>query len=294
MRFKSALRFCSQPARSSCHDSVSYESEYKTYDSPQSFDTRSNAIKHGSIARSQQGASTLVLALFVIAILVTAIVAMLFGHKLGYQRGYHSMQTETKQAVITSKESLQELKDLRVSHKIATNQVATAKQELEISLANLKELRDNQQELTVENRQLAQLNELYAEIVSDKGGLPLQILGAKIDPLPENAFEYGFDVAMLASDGSAKRLRPTLTLLDDDDFVEVPLDPVSYSIVGVTRIRGRFTMPAGFKPLQVKLNLKAGGQEVEQLYDWKLGAKVDSMPLSLSDLPEVDESPIEP
>lgn len=294
MRFKSALRFCSQPARSSCHDSVSYESEYKTYDSPQSFDTRSNAIKHGSIARSQQGASTLVLALFVIAILVTAIVAMLFGHKLGYQRGYHSMQTETKQAVITSKESLQELKDLRVSHKIATNQVATAKQELEISLANLKELRDNQQELTVENRQLAQLNELYAEIVSDKGGLPLQILGAKIDPLPENAFEYGFDVAMLASDGSAKRLRPTLTLLDDDDFVEVPLDPVSYSIEGVTRIRGRFTMPAGFKPLQVKLNLKAGGQEVEQLYDWKLGAKVDSMPLSLSDLPEVDESPIQP
>ena len=294
MRFKSALRFCSQPARSSCHDSVSYESEYKTYDSPQSFDTRSNAIKHGSIARSQQGASTLVLALFVIAILVTAIVAMLFGHKLGYQRGYHSMQTETKQAVITSKESLQELKDLRVSHKIATNQVATAKQELEISLANLKELRDNQQELTIENRQLAQLNELYAEIVSDKGGLPLQILGAKIDPLPENAFEYGFDVAMLASDGSAKRLRPTLTLLDDDDFVEVPLDPVSYSIEGVTRIRGRFTMPAGFKPLQVKLNLKAGGQEVEQLYDWKLGAKVDSMPLSLSDLPEVDESPIEP
>lgn len=290
MRFKSTLRFCSQPARLSCRDSVSYELERSPHGSSQSFDTRSNAI----IARSQQGASTSVLALFVIAILVTAIVAIVFGHKLGYQRGYHSTQTETKQAVITSKESLQELKDLRVSHKIATNQVATAKQELEISLANLKELRDNQQALTVENRQVAQLNELYAKIVSDKGGLPLQILGAKIEPLPENAFEYGFDVAMLASDGKAKRLRPTLTLLDDDDFVEVPLDPVSYNIEGVTRIRGRFMLPAGFKPLQVKLNLKAGGQEVEQLYDWKLGAKVDSMPLSLSDLPEVDESPIEP
>lgn len=294
MRFKSTLRFCSQPARLSCRDSVSYELERRPHGSSLAFDTRSNAIKYDSIARSQQGASTSVLALFVIAILVTAIVAIVFGHKLGYQRGYHSTQTETKQAVITSKESLQELKDLRVSHKIATNQVATAKQELEISLANLKELRDNQQALTVENRQVAQLNELYAKIVSDKGGLPLQILGAKIEPLPENAFEYGFDVAMLASDGKAKRLRPTLTLLDDDDFVEVPLDPVSYNIEGVTRIRGRFMLPAGFKPLQVKLNLKAGGQEVEQLYDWKLGAKVDSMPLSLSDLPEVDESPIEP
>ena len=294
MRFKSTLRFCSQPARLSCRDSVSYELERSPNGSSLVVDTRSNAIKYDSIARSQQGASTSVLALFVIAILVTAIVAIVFGHKLGYQRGYHSTQTETKQAVITSKESLQELKDLRVSHKIATNQVATAKQELEISLANLKELRDNQQALTVENRQVAQLNDLYAKIVSDKGGLPLQILGAKIEPLPENAFEYGFDVAMLASDGKAKRLRPTLTLLDDDDFVEVPLDPVSYNIEGVTRIRGRFMLPAGFKPLQVKLNLKAGGQEVEQLYDWKLGAKVDSMPLSLSDLPEVDESPIEP
>ncbi|HSP85780.1 MAG TPA: hypothetical protein VLN09_08605 [Psychrobacter sp.] len=294
MRFKSVLRFCSLPARPSCQESVSYELERSLHCSSLYSDNQRSVTKHYSIARSQQGASTLVLALFVIAILVTAVVALVFGHKLGYQRGYHSMQTETKQAIITSKESLQELEDLRVSHKIATNQVATAKQELEISLANIKELRENQQALTVENRQVAQLNDLYAEIVSEKGGLPLQILGAKIEPLPENAFEYGFDVAMLASDGKAKRLKPTLTLLDDDDFVEVPLDPVSYTIEGVTRIRGRFMMPAGFKPLQVKLNLNAGGQEIEQLYDWKLGAKVDSMPLSLLDLPEVDESPIKP
>ena len=294
MRFKSALCYCLQPACPSCQDSVSYEVERSSTVSSQSFDTQSHAMKPYGIARSQQGASTLVLALFVVAILVTAVVGLLFGHKLGYQRGYHSTQNEAQQAVITSKESLQELKDLRVSHKIATNQAATAKQELEISLANLKELRENQQDLIVENRQVAQLNDLYAEIVSDKGGLPLQILGAKIAPLPENAFEFGFDVAMLAGDGQAKRLKPTLTLLNDDDFVEVPLEPDSYIIEGITRIRGRFIMPTGFKPLQVKLNLKAGSQEVEQLYDWKLGAKVDSMPISLLDLPEVDESPIEP
>ena len=294
MRFKSVLRFCSPPARPSCQDSVSYKLERSLHCSSLNTETQRSVLKHYRIARSQQGASTLVLALFVIAILVTAIVALVFGHKLGYQRGYYSMQNETQQAVITSKESLQELKDLRVSHKIATNEVAISKQELEISLANLKELRENQQAIMVENRQVAQLNDLYAEIVSEKGGMPLQILGAKIEPLPENAFEYGFDIGMLASDGKAKRLNPTLTLLDDDDFVEVPLEPVSYTIEGVTRIRGRFTMPAGFKPLQIKLNLKAAGQEVEQLYDWKLGAKVDNMPLSLLDLPDVDESPIEP
>ncbi|OXL28578.1 hypothetical protein CAN34_00710 [Psychrobacter sp. DAB_AL32B] len=296
MRFKSVRYFCSQPAHTMCQDSVSYDLErspYISYDN-QDHPIKNNLIKSQSLGNTQQGASTAVLALFVVAILVTAIVGLLFGHKIGYQRGYHSMQTETKQAVITGKEATQELKDLRISNKIVTNEAATAKQELEISLANLKELRENQQALTVENKQVAQLNDIYAELLSEKGGMPLQVLGAKIEPLPENAFEYGFDVGMLASDGKAKRLKPTLTLLNDDDFVEVPLDPVSYTIEGVARIRGRFTMPSGFKPLQAKLSLKAGGQEVEQLYDWKLGAKVDSMPLSLLDLPEVDKSPIEP
>jgi hypothetical protein len=246
------------------------------------------------MCREQQGASTLVLALFVVVILVTAMVGLIFGHKLGYQRGYHSMETETQQALINSEEATKELEDTLLSHKIAINQAATAKQELAISLANVKELNESKQELTVENKQLSQLNELYADIVSSKGGMPLQVLGAHIKPLPENAFEYMFDVGMLASDGMSKRLTPTLTLLNDDDFVEVPLDHPIDTIEGIVRIRGRFIMPSSFKPLQVKLSLKAGGQEVEQIYDWKLGARVDNMPLSLLDLPEVDDSPIKP
>ena len=104
MRFKSVLRFCSLPARPSCQDSVSYKLERSLHCSFLNTETQRSVVKHYRIARSQQGASTLVLALFVIAILVTAIVALVFGHKLGYQRGYYSMQNETQQAVITSKE----------------------------------------------------------------------------------------------------------------------------------------------------------------------------------------------
>ena len=288
MRVKFVQRFCSQPTRLSCQDSVLRDREPRLY----SLDTNHGSIR--ATAKGQQGASTLLLALFVVVVLVTATVGLLFGHKLGYQRGFHSMQTETKQAMINSSEATKELEKLRLSNKIATKQSATAKQELAISLANIKELRENQKELTVENRQLAQLNEAYAEIVVDQGGMPLKILGAKIKPLPENSFEYGFDVGMLSSDGQAKRLQPTLTLLNDNSLVEVPLDPAVYTIDGITRIRGRFTMPTGFRPLQVKLNLQAGGQKVEQLYNWSLGASVDNMPLSLLDLSEVDESPIEP
>lgn len=288
MRVKFVQRFCSQPTRLSCQNSALRYGEHRLY----SLDMSNEPII--AAGKGQRGASTLLLALFVVVVLVTATVGLLFGHKLGYQRGFHSMQTETKQAMINSSEATKELEKLRLSNKIATKQSATAKQELAISLANIKELRENQKELTVENRQLAQLNEAYAEIVVDQGGMPLKILGAKIKPLPENSFEYGFDVGMLSNDGQAKRLQPTLTLLNDNSLVEVPLDPAVYTIDGITRIRGRFTMPTGFRPLQVKLNLQAGGQKVEQLYNWSLGASVDNMPLSLLDLSEVDESPIEP
>ena len=288
MRVQLVLRFCSQPARLSCKDSVIPSLERKQH----SFGN--NNIPISGIASSQRGASTLVSALFVVAVLVTAVVGLVFGHKLGYQRGLHSMETEAKQAIIDSTEATQALEDLRLSNKIATNQAATAKQELAISLANLKELRESQQELTVENKQVSQLNELYSDVIREKDGMPLQVLGAKISPLPENAFEYGFDIGMLSSDGQAKRLRPVLTLLNNDDLVEVPLDPAYHMIEGIVRIRGRFVMPSGFRPLQAKLTLQAGGQKVEQLYDWKLGDSVDNMLPSLLDLPEVDESPIVP
>lgn len=288
MRVKLVRRLRSQPACLPCQNLILHYRKCGTHFS------ENNVGSLSVVGRTQRGASTLVLALFVVVILVTAIVGLVFGHKIGYQRGFHSMQTETKQAMINSTEATKELQKLRLSNKIATNQASTAKQELAISLANLNELRKSQQTLTVENRQITQLNELYADVVSDKGGMPLQVIGAEIKPLPENAFEYGFDVAMLSSDGKAKRLEPTLTLLNDDDLVEVPLDTAVYTIEGITRIRGRFTMPSGFKPLQVKLSLQAGGQKVEQLYNWTLGASVDGMPLSLLDLPKVDESPIEP
>lgn len=295
MRIKTAICLCSQPVRLSCHASVLCNSEH----SPQSHYKSRYGIINNSIRNnkkypntSQQGASTLVLALFVVVILVTSIVGLLLGHKLGYQRGYHSMQTEAKQATINSDQATKELKDLRLSHKILASQVATAKQELAISLANLNDLRQTQRTLSVEKRQFSQLNALYADVLSEKGGVPLQVLGAKIEPLPENAFEYGFDIGMLSGDGQTKTVVATLTLLNEDDFVEVPLDPMRYAVEGIERIRGRFVMPSGFKPIQIKLNLKSGSQKVEQLYDWKLGARVDSMPLSLLDLPEVDDSPI--
>lgn len=298
MRVKTAPRLRFQPARLSCRASASVSNglsqatDLPHQISPSITNHTRRVLGPQGIGNRQQGAATWLLALFVVAVLVTAIVALVFGHKFGYQRGYYSLQNETKQAAANSEQASKELKDLRISHKILTNQVATAKQELTISLSNLDELRQTQQALKVESKQVSQLNELYAKLLTAKGGMPLQVLGAKIDPLPENAFEFGFDVGMLSSDGQAKNLKVILTLQDKDNFIEVPLDPANFAIEGIVRIRGRFVMPKGFKPLQVKLNLEAGDQQVEQLYDWNLGDMVDNMPLSLLDLPEVDKNPI--
>lgn len=241
---------------------------------------------------SQRGAGNLLLVLFIVVVLVTAIAGLAFGHKLGYQRGFYAIQAQNDAATATSLQATKELEELRISHKVLSNQVETSKQELNISLSNLDELREAQVQLDIDSKQVAQLNELYATVISEKGGMPLQVLGAKIEPLPENAFEYGFDVGMLSENGQSTNLTAILTLQNKDNFIEVPLEPSLFSIEGIVRIRGRFVMPSGFTPLQVKLHLEADNQEVEQLYDWKLGDMVDNMPLSLLGLPEVDDSPI--
>ena len=244
------------------------------------------------VAAKVQGARLLLLVLFVVAILVTAVAALMLGHKIGYQRGYHLQQTQAEQDVITGDQATTELKSLRLSSKVLINQAETAKQELSIVLTNMDELRQTQNALTLENKQVMQLNNLYAKVIVDKGGMPLQVLGAKIEPLPENAFEYGFDVGMLSQDGQAKTLTASLTLQDKDSFVEIPLSPSQFSIEGIVRIRGRFLMPEGFRPLQVKLNLTTGNQQIEQLYDWKIGGMINTMSSSLFDLPKIDGSPI--
>lgn len=242
---------------------------------------------------SQAGFTTWVLVLFVLAMVITAIVALMFGQKIGYQRGYHSSQAEIAQSADGESLTSEQVQALKLKNEILANDVATAKQELAISLTNLDELRETDESLKVANRQLKQVNKVFADYISDQGGMPLQVIGAKIEPLPENAFEYRFDVAMLSKDGSAKTLRPTLTLLNDDSLVEVPLEPKRYDINGVARIRGRFMMPKDFKPLQVKLTLSAGGQSSEQLYNWRLGSTIEDMPISLAELPEVDNNPVD-
>ena len=107
-------------------------------------------------------------------------------------------------------------------------------------------------------------------------------MASEIISLPNDTFEYRFDVSMLDISGKAVKMIPKLTLLNETSMVEVPLEPSSYDIRGVANIRGRFIMPEGFEPKQMKLELVAGNQKVQQLYNWQIGKIITNAPPSLA------------
>lgn len=235
-----------------------------------------------------------VLIAFGASLLIVAVLALLFGQRIGYQRG---MSHATEQAKMTAEGEIvtaSHVKALRLKAEELETQLATAHQERDISLTNLTELRNDIQELKITNMQLAQGQEFLTKELAKSGGVDLQIIGAKIAPLPENAYEYRFDIGKVDANNVAKTLRPRLTLLNDSNMVEIPLKPRTYEINGIVRIRGRFVMPADFSPTQVKLELSAGGQTLKQVYNWGLGKPVDNMPYTLADTPDADQRPVSP
>lgn len=234
-----------------------------------------------------------ILFLFFIAILVVFVLALILGYQVGFKKGVHHANTE---ATITEEGQMltaDNIKAIKLENDILKNQVATAQQERDISLTNLSELRQKQTALKVANLQLEQINKTYAKALVQHGGIPLQIIGVEIEPLPENAFEYRFDIAMLSQDGKAKTLIPKLTLLNETSLVEVPMEPSQYKIKGIARVRGRFMMPKGFKPVQAKIEVNVGNKQLEQLYNWRLGKQIANMPLSLAEVPDVNQSPVQ-
>ncbi|WP_019518870.1 hypothetical protein [Faucicola boevrei] len=233
-----------------------------------------------------------VLLAFVASLVLVAVMGLIFGQKIGYSRGVSYNAEQVKQATNGEEVSIRNVKALKLKVDTLQSQISTAQQERDISLANLEKLREDMHALNVTNLQLKEGQAFLTESLAKKGGIGLQIIGAKIVPLPEDAYEYRFDIGMVDANNKERLLTPKLTLLDDVNMVEVPIEPKNYGINGVALIRGRFLMPKDFTPKQVKLELSAGGQTLEQIYDWQYGQPVTDMPYSLEESPESDKRPI--
>ncbi|PIE48062.1 MAG: hypothetical protein CSA42_00685 [Gammaproteobacteria bacterium] len=242
----------------------------------------------------QKGDTFTVFMLFLIGLIVVALLVAIFTFQIGYSSGVKSTESENDFMINGQLVTAGSLESIEQQNKQFKNEADVAKQERDISLKNLELLRAKVSELETNNLQLQRTIELFSTSIAKQGGIPLQVVEAKIEPLPENAFEYRFDVAMVNENGEYTQLVPKLTLLNNTSFVNIPLSPSTYDIKGMSYIRGRFVMPEGFKPAQLKLSLSAGDQTKEQIYNWRLGKKKADMPMSLSQVPDVDKHPITP
>lgn len=242
---------------------------------------------HSKQMRHQRGAIGQVLALFMLALIFSSLVVAIIGYKFGYRQGAHSVE-DNRPAAEASVES----SELVAENNKLKQDIATANQERDISMSNLENLRTQIEDLKTTNLQLEQVNEILKSSVAEQGGVALNIIASEIISLPDNTFEYRFDVAMIDISGKAVKMIPKLTLLNATNMVEIPLDPASYDIKGVANIRGRFIMPEGFEPKQMKIELTAGTQKVQQLYNWQIGKIItDESALSL-DKSTINHRPI--
>ncbi len=235
----------------------------------------------------QAGATAQILALFLAVLIFTSLVVAFIGYQVGHRQGVHAAKDLKSDQAVSA-----DVNTLAAENAKLKEDVDALTKERDISMGNLERLTEEQKALETKNLQLAQVNDLLKSSVAEQGGVALKVIGSEIGSLPENTFEYRFDVAMIDVSGRSVRMVPRLTLLNATSMVEIPLEPSSYDINGVANIRGRFVMPEGFSPRQMKLELVAGDQKIQQLYDWQVGKIISDAPASLSEADGTDNRPI--
>lgn len=230
---------------------------------------------------NERGSIQHILILFVVALAIVAMAMAVFGYRIGHKQGLRTAAS----AITESVGDEQTVNAVQVAS--LKQQLESAVQERDISLSNIETLRAQMEDVRTKNLQLEQFNNLLLDSVAREGGIPVKVLASEIGSLPERTYEYRFDVALIDKSGNAVTVVPTLTLLNNTSMVKIPLKPSSYSIQGIARIRGRFVMPKGFEPKQIKLELNAGGERVEQLYNWRVGK-----PIAITEDKGINERPI--
>ena len=220
----------------------------------------------------QRGSTQQIFVLFAGVVIFVAIVMAVFGYHIGQKQGMRSAINEAVEEKMEAENQADLAQETALKQKLET-----AIQEHDIGLKNIQSLHEQNESIKTTNLQLEQLNTMLLQSVAKQGGVPLKVLASEIVSMPDRTFEYRFDVAMVDKSGQSVTMMPKITLLNATNMVEIPVKPATYSIKGIAHIRGRFVMPEGFEPKQIKLDLKAGSEDTEQLYNWQVG-KVVSMP----------------
>lgn len=234
----------------------------------------------------QQGIIKRLFLLFLTTVVVTAAGAFYLGHWVGFRLGSDSLG-ETAKAYHKLKSHVDGIEAQNTELK---DKIRLANQERDASLNNMDEIRDNLTNLQLREEFLLTQRDAYRSMLPNSEKIELKIYDQTIKPLPENAFEYRFDLLLMQPKGKpTKNITVDITLIDGEAIVRVPLEKSRYDIDGFKRIQGRFIMPEGFTPKQLKIVISGAGENVVQYYNWQQGKPIKNMPQGLIDVPELQE-----
>lgn len=205
-----------------------------------------------------------ILPLFGGAVVVLATVVGVFAYQFGEREGRSSytVATDHKGDKITA----EDIQNISLENTLLKSEVSALIQERDISITNLNLMREDVQALRAERDELKALNDVLIATAQSTGE-PAQVLDVKIDVLADKTFEYRVDI--LIPTLTEQHFEPKLTLLNATSMVEIPLKPSTYQTKGLVTVRGKFVMPEGFTPKQLRLMMTVGDKKITRLYNWR-------------------------
>lgn len=208
----------------------------------------------------------MVLPFFVVAVLAVAILTAIMAYQAGERQGRlnSTITTDYKGRPITA----EDIQHIRLDNDLLKSEVSTLIQERDISQNNLNLIREEMHELRAERDEFFALSEALS-LHAISNGEPIQVIDVQVKNLGEKAFEYRLDILIPST--TNQLFVPKLTLINATSMVNVPIKPSSYQTKGLTTVRGRFVMPEGFVPSQLRLTLNVADKQLIKLYNWKAG-----------------------
>ena len=219
--------------------------------------------------------------LYLAAVVVSVLCGFAIGQWSGFRIGANSLG-DTARAYKQLKIDNNELTAQNSDYQIQFSQLS---QETDAAVNNLTAYRDAVEVLRAREELYIKQTQALLGMLPSTMTPELEVISASVVPLPERAFEYQFDVMLIQPEGRPERtISADLQLINGESVVRVPLSQDRYQLSGLKRIEGRFIMPSGFTPTQLKLVLSGGGETLNKLYRWGGGEVIDSLPNNLSEV----------
>lgn len=217
------------------------------------------------IKRTLSNDTNRVIPLFVFALVSLSAIVGALAYQMGERQGRKSfaITTDHKGTSITA----DDIQKINLENELLKGEVSALIQERDISLNNINAMRDELQAIKDERDEYKALNDALSAHAQSNGEVA-HVIDVNIDNLENNNFAYRFDVLIPSS--SEQHFVPNLTLFNPTSMVNIPLSPKVYHAKGVVTVRGKFTMPKGFTPNQLRLTLKVADKEVVKIYNWRI------------------------